>query len=246
MSKTASLNMSHRVAIVTGANTGIGLVTARELASAGTRVFVACRSLANAQSAVQQIQATTGNSTVEALQLDLGDFASIRACAGNFLARDLPLLERMQASAPARIVTVASRAHTRSAGLNWDACQQTTQSRLAIKEYADSKLANVLFSAELARRLSGTGVNTYALHPGVVASDIWRRIPWPFNALIKRGMITTEEGAETSLFCATATQLGAETGMYYDKSAVRAPSALGQNLNLAKELWQRSQEWAQI
>jgi retinol dehydrogenase 12 len=284
MSKTASLNMSHRVAIVTGANTGIGLVTARELAAAGAQVFVACRSLANAQSAVQQIQAATGNLLVEALPLDLGDFASVRTCARNFLARDLPLhllinnaglagqrgltqsgfelafgvnhlghflltnllLERMQASAPARIVTVASRAHTRSAGLNWGACQQTTQSRLAIKEYADSKLANVLFSAELARRLTGTGVNTYALHPGVVASDIWRKIPWPFNALIKRGMITTEEGAETSLFCATATQLGAETGLYYDKSAVRTPSALGQDLSLAKELWQRSQAWTKL
>lgn len=273
--------MHDRVALVTGANTGIGLVTARELAREGAHVFIACRAVANAQAAVKHIEEATGSKRVEALTLDLGDFASIRRCAAEFLARDLPLhllinnaglagqrgitasgfelafgvnhlghfllthllLERLRRSAPARIVTVASRAHTRSSGLDWDACQKATRTRLAIKEYADSKLANVLFSAELARQIHGTGVSTYALHPGVVASDIWRSIPWPLNVLIKKRMISTEEGAKTSLFCATAPQLSAESGLYYDKCALRAPSALGQDLSLASELWRRSKNW---
>ena len=161
---------------------------------------------------------------------------------GHFLLTNL-LLDRMRESAPARIVTVASRAHTRSNGLDWDACQKKTRTRLALKEYSDSKLANVLFSAELARLLEGTGVNTYALHPGVVASDIWRSVPWPFSVLIKKRMITTEEGVRTSLYCATAPQLSAESGLYYDKCAVRAVSTLGQDLHLAAELWRRSKSW---
>ncbi len=282
MNQSSTHTLRDRVALVTGANTGIGLVTARELAREGVRVFIACRTLANAQAAVQEIERATGSQRVEALLLDLGDFGSIRRCAAEFLARDLPLhllinnaglagqrgitasgfelafgvnhlghfllthclLDRMRRSAPARIVTVASRAHTRSSGLDWDTCQKSTRTRLAIKEYADSKLANVLFSAELARQLMGSGVSTYALHPGVVASDIWRSIPWPLSVLIKRRMITTDEGARTSLYCATAPQLSTESGLYYDQCAVRAASALGQDLTLACELWRRSERWA--
>ena len=97
---------------------------------------------------------------------------------GHFLLTQL-LLERLRASAPARIVTVASRAHTRTSGIDWDALRQPTRTRTGIHEYAVSKLANVWFSAELGRRLAGSGVHTYALHPGVVASDVWRSVPWP-------------------------------------------------------------------
>jgi retinol dehydrogenase 12 len=276
--------LHNRVAFVTGANTGIGLVTARELARAGARVFIACRTTANADAAIKQIRESTGSSLVESLILDLGNFASIRRCAAEFLVRDLPLhllinnaglagqrgftasgfelafgvnhlghflltnllLERLRASSPARIVTVASRAHTRSRGLDWEACQKTTRTRFAIKEYADSKLANVLFSAELARRIQGSGVTTYALHPGVVASDIWRKVPWPFSSLIKRRMISTDEGAKTSLHCAMAPELSAETGLYYDKCAVRETSVLGRDVKLAAELWQRSEAWTSL
>ena len=80
-----------RVALITGANTGIGLVTARELAARGAHVFIACRSVEKGQAAVDEIRKATGNERVELLALDLGDFASIRACAEQFLSRDLPL-----------------------------------------------------------------------------------------------------------------------------------------------------------
>ena len=281
MSSNETKPLHDRVALITGANTGIGLVTARELARAGAKVFIACRTLANAETAARQIRESSGSNLVEFLILDLGDFASVRRCAADFLARDLPLhllinnaglagqrgfttsgfelafgvnhlghflltnllLERLRASAPARIVTVASRAHTRSGGLNWEACKKPTRTRLAIKEYADSKLANVLFSAELARRLEGSGVTTYALHPGVVASDIWRKVPWPFSSLMKRRMITTDEGAKTSLHCAMAPELSGATGLYYDKCMARQPSAIGQDMALAGERWQRSEAW---
>ena len=281
MSDSLAPDISGRVALVTGANTGIGLVTARELARRGAHVFLACRSASHAQTALDAIRAASGNQKVEALALDLGDFASVRQCANAFLARGLPLhllvnnaglagsrgftasgfelafgvnhmghflltqllLERLKASAPARIVTVASRAHTRTDGIDWNALRQPTRTRTAIHEYAVSKLANVWFSAELGRRLAGSGVTTYALHPGVVASDVWRSVPWPFRSLIKLRMISTEEGAKTSLYCATAPQCAGESGLYYDKCRVRPANSLGQDTALAQELWQRSEAW---
>jgi retinol dehydrogenase 12 len=270
-----------RVALVTGANTGIGLVTARELCARGAHVFIACRSAASGQVAVDSIKAAVAGAQVELLSLDLGDFASIRRCAADFLARGLPLhllinnaglaggkgkttsgfelafgtnhvghflftqllLEQIKTSAPARIVTIASRAHYRATGIDWDAIQQTTQSRTGLAEYGVSKLANVLFSAELARQLAGTGVSTYSLHPGVVASDVWRSVPAPLRWLIKRWMITVEEGALTTLYCATSPAVDSESGLYYDKCKVRTPSVLGQDVALAAELWRRSLDW---
>ncbi|MBM4358509.1 MAG: SDR family oxidoreductase, partial [Deltaproteobacteria bacterium] len=104
------------------------------------------------------------------------------------------------------------------------------------------KLANVLFAAELARRLEGTGVTTYSLHPGVVASDVWRRVPWPFRSLMKLGMITNEEGAQTTLHCATAPALASESGLYYDRSAPKRSSRLARDENLQRLLWERSEE----
>lgn len=273
--------LSGRVALVTGANTGIGLVTARELARQGARLFISCRNAVSAQAAQQQIRADSGNPQVEALQMDLADFASVRACARAFLARDLPLhllvnnaglaglrgltasgfelafgvnhmgpflftqllRERIVASAPARIVTVASRAHVRATGLDWDALRLPTRTRTGIDEYGNSKLANVLFSAELGHRLAGSGVSTYALHPGVVASDIWRAVPWPIRPLMKLRMISTEEGAATSLYCATSPVVAQDTGLYYDKSMPRTPSVMARDTDLAAQLWLRSEAW---
>ena len=273
--------MSGRVALVTGANTGIGLVTARKLASGGAHVFIACRSPERAQPALAHIKAASGNTQVELLPLDLGDFDSVRQCARSFLARSLPLhllvnnagvggargltrsgfelafgvnhlghflltqllLDRIKASAPARIVTVASRAHYRARGLNWEALRKPTRG-LAMAAYSNSKLANVLFSAELGRRLAGSGLTTYSLHPGVVASDIWRRLPWPLRGLIKLGMIGTEEGAATSLYCATSPEVDLETGLYYDQCRAKTPSWAARDQILAADLWRQSEHWA--
>jgi NAD(P)-dependent dehydrogenase (short-subunit alcohol dehydrogenase family) len=161
---------------------------------------------------------------------------------GHFLL-DTLLLERVRSSAPARIVTVASQAHRRVRGVDWDALRAPTRTNTGIAEYGVSKLANVLFSAELARRLEGTGVTTYSLHPGVVASDIWRGVPWPVGRLMKLFMLSNEQGARTTLHCATSEEAGRESGLYYDECAPRAPSALAQDAGLARELWQRSEAW---
>jgi NAD(P)-dependent dehydrogenase (short-subunit alcohol dehydrogenase family) len=161
-------------------------------------------------------------------------------------ALTLALFDRIVASAPARIVNVASKAHYRVGKLDFDALRRPTASLSGFPEYGVSKLCNVLFSAELARRLEGRRVTTYSLHPGVIASDIWRKIPWPARPLVRvvLKMKTPEEGAATSLYCATSPEVAGESGRYYENCRERAPSALAKDEALAKELWEKSVEWA--
>jgi retinol dehydrogenase 12 len=160
---------------------------------------------------------------------------------GPFLLTSL-LLERLRDSAPARIVNVASDAHYGAKGIDYEAARAPTKTRTAMPEYSVSKLANVLHAQELARRLDGSGVSTYALHPGVIASDIWRRVPWPVRPLMKLTMRSPQEGGRTSLHCATSADVGSETGLYYEKAARKDPSKVA-TAQLGGELLRRSEEW---
>jgi retinol dehydrogenase 12 len=153
------------------------------------------------------------------------------------------LLELLAASAPARVVTVASSGHYSASGIDFDAVCRPTRSLTGMAEYSVSKLCNVLFSQELGRRTAGTRVTTYALHPGVIASDIWRRLPWPVRKLMTMGMKSPAEGACTTVHCATAGELAEETGRYYDDCKERRPSEAA-TPELARELWERSAVWA--
>ncbi len=152
------------------------------------------------------------------------------------------LLGRLTDSGPARVVTVSSDAHYSAPGIDFDALRRPARGITGMPAYAVSKLANVLFSAELSRRLAGTGVTTYALHPGVVASDIWRRVPWPVRPLVTRRMLTVDQGAATSLYCATAAELASASGLFYDKCAPRPASAVA-TAELGAALWERSVAW---
>jgi retinol dehydrogenase-12 len=277
-----STSLHGRVALITGANTGIGLVTARELCRLGAHVFIACRSPERAQQAVESIRCA-GGTQPEVLALDLGDFGSIRRCAEQFLAKQLPLsllinnaglagkrgltasgfelafgtnhlghflltkllLPRLRQSGGARIVNVSSKAHYAVKHLDFERLREPTRARTAMPEYQVSKLANVLFSAELARRLANTDIRSYALHPGVVATEVWREVPWPFRSLIKLSMLSVEQGARTTLYCATSPEVAEHSGRYYDDCREKAPSALAQDAQLAGELWQRSEAWTE-
>ena len=118
----------------------------------------------------------------------------------------------------ARVVTVASKAHRQATSIDWAANRQRTATLTGLREYERSKLGNVLFAKELAKR--EPSLRSVSLHPGVVASDIWRRIPWPIRAIYKRFMITNEEGAQTTLHCVNAPVL--ENGGYYGRMSGRA------------------------
>ncbi|MBO0805036.1 MAG: SDR family oxidoreductase [Nocardiopsaceae bacterium] len=160
---------------------------------------------------------------------------------GHFALTQL-LLERLRASGPgARIVNVASRSHYDAPGIDFDALRRRG-SFTGLREYAVSKLCNVLFTQELARRVDPADVSAYAVHPGVVASDIFRRVPWPVRPIIKRRMLTTEQGAKTSVYCALSPAVAGESGLYYDNCRVTEPSKVA-TPELAGLLWKHSAEW---
>lgn len=273
--------MKGKVCIVTGANTGIGKVTAMELARLGAEVALLCRSEERTRPVVEEIKQATGNENVWFAPLDLGSLDSVRSAAKSWLDTDKPihvlvnnaglagqrgltkegfelqfgvnhlghflltnlLLEHLKESAPSRIVNVASRAHYRAkSGIDYDAVRMSTPTVSGFPEYQVSKLANVLFTMELAKRIEGTGVTTYALHPGVVASDVWRRVPWPFRSIMKMFMISNEEGAKTTLHCAISDAVANENGLYYDECKVQSPSRIATE-EAAAELWRRSEKW---
>jgi NAD(P)-dependent dehydrogenase (short-subunit alcohol dehydrogenase family) len=163
---------------------------------------------------------------------------------GPFLLTGL-LLDRLRESAPARIVNVSSIGHYRAAGIDYEAVREPTKSFTGLPEYSVSKLGNVLHAQELARRSEGDGISTYSLHPGAIASDVWRRVPWPVRPLIKRRMGSPAEGARTSLYCATSPEVANESGHYYDDCRRKEPSAVA-TPQLASELWDRSVAWVDL
>ena len=112
-----------------------------------------------------------------------------------------------------------------------------------ISEYRVSKLANVLFNVALARRLDGSGLNTYAAHPGGVATDIYRRVPRPIRSLLTRMMLTPEEGARTQIRLAVDPALTDQTGLYYANERSKQPSPLVGDEEFVDELWARSKAW---
>ncbi|KAM3593616.1 uncharacterized protein V6R79_017240 [Siganus canaliculatus] len=159
---------------------------------------------------------------------------------GHFLLTYL-LLDLIKRSAPARIVTVSSLAHTYgSINLN-DINSEKSYSKNGA--YGQSKLANVLFSRALAKRLEGTGVTTYVLHPGVVQTDLWRHLNGPQQVIIKMARPFTKtsvQGAQTTIYCAVEPSLEHETGRYYSDCAPKKPSSKARNDELGQKLWELS------
>jgi len=153
------------------------------------------------------------------------------------------LLEpRLRASAPARVVVVASRLHEGQRRLELAFLERPGRYR-GLYVYGQSKLANVLFSNELSRRLADAGVISNALHPGDVATSIVRD-----SALLRLGiriaspfLLTPRQGAETSLHCATSQSLAGVTGRYFKRSREARPAAAALDEGTARRLWELSE-----
>jgi len=165
---------------------------------------------------------------------------------GPFLLTRL-LLDRLVASAPARVVNVASTAH-RSArhGMDFDDLQ-SRRGYKGMQAYGRSKLANILFTDELARRLVGTGVTANCLHPGTVATGYARDgDATGFLAfgvkVIKPFILTPEQGARTSVYLASSPDVTDVTGWYFVKCRPRTPSAAARDEAAAARLWSISEE----
>jgi len=159
-----------------------------------------------------------------------------------FLLTNL-LLDRLRASAPARIINVSSDAH-RLAPLDLDDLQSERRYR-GTRVYGKSKLANILFTRELARRLAGTGVTVNCLHPGVVATRFAQnngRLALWVTTLLKPFFLTPEQGADTAIHLATSPEVEGVSGEYFVKRKVRRPSAAALDETTASRLWTISAE----
>jgi NAD(P)-dependent dehydrogenase (short-subunit alcohol dehydrogenase family) len=161
-----------------------------------------------------------------------------------FLLTNL-LLDRIVASAPARIVTVSSRAHLRAA-IDFDDLD-VSHGYQAMDAYGRSKLANVLFTRELARRLEGTGVTANCLHPGVVRSDFGSSgdlggmmgVGW---AVMQPFLLSPKQGADTSIHLASSPDVAAISGEYFDRRRVARTSTRARDVAAAERLWRISAE----
>jgi NAD(P)-dependent dehydrogenase (short-subunit alcohol dehydrogenase family) len=155
------------------------------------------------------------------------------------------LRERLAASAPARIVSTASAAHA-AARLDLDDLQCAT-GYSGWKAYARSKLCNILFTRELARRLAGTGVTANCLHPGFVASRFGDEAGgWTSRlfGLAKSFAISPEEGADTIVHLVCAPEVASVSGDYFAKRRIRTPSPAARDDNAARALWSASEALA--
>jgi len=275
-----------KVCIVTGATSGIGLVTAETLATKGARVILVGRNRARANEALARIKRRVAGAAIESEIADLSRLDEIRSLGTRlaalpridvlinnagalfrrrqttpdgfertfalnhmayFVLTDL-LRDRLIKSAPARIVNVASEAH-RGAMLDFDDLQSEHNYR-GLAAYGRSKLCNILFTRELARRLQGTGVTANCLHPGFVASRFGDDNGGLFRigiGIAKRLLaISLQDGAATSIYLASAPEVEGRTGLYFDKCKPATPSAAAQDDTVAQELWLRSARIAGI
>ncbi|XP_054621178.1 retinol dehydrogenase 12, like isoform X1 [Dunckerocampus dactyliophorus] len=159
---------------------------------------------------------------------------------GHFLLTYL-LLDLIKRSAPARIINVSSMIHSWGSINLEDINSEKSYDKQ--KAYAQSKLANVLFTRSLAQRLQGTGVTAYSLHPGVVQTDLWRHLSGPQRFLMKFASPFTKssaQGAQTTIYCAVEPALENESGGYYSDCAPANCSAAGKNDVVAQKLWELS------
>ncbi|MDF2717112.1 MAG: short-chain dehydrogenase/reductase [Paenibacillus sp.] len=274
--------MSRKIALVTGANSGMGLAAATELARRGYHVVMACRSMERGEAARWEAIRQSGAADIELMQCDLGSLRGIRQFAEQFLARrdtldvlinnagvitikrhttldnfeammgvnhlghfllTSLLLPAIKRSPQGRIVVVSSGAH--KAGKIHFGDPHLTQGFNAVKGYAQSKLANVLFVRELAERLKGGTVTVNAVHPGAVATDfgVDRRTGFGRSVykLLRPFFRTPAEGAATTVYLATADEVAGVTGQYFYDSKPAPISALAQDSVSAKKLW----EWSE-
>lgn len=292
------VDLSGRVAIVTGASGGLGAETARALAARGARVTIAARDLAKAENAAEEIRTSTGNSEVDVLGLELTlpdrvresakqwladhdelnlliNNAGVMACPldrtaegwefqfatnhlGHFLFTGL-LVPALVHGAPARIVNLSSAGH-RMSPVVFDDIHYEDRPYDKWESYGQSKTANILFSVALNARLAGKGVSAYAVHPGMIMTELGRHMGQQDleDLMSKRPAGTkmewksVEAGAATSVWAATATELEGQGGRYLEDCGVARPKKTEEDVagyadyavdaEAAERLWRVSEE----
>jgi NAD(P)-dependent dehydrogenase (short-subunit alcohol dehydrogenase family) len=160
-----------------------------------------------------------------------------------FLLTNL-LLDKLKASKAARVVTVSSMAH-RSGKLDFDDLNWEKRKYSRLGAYGASKLANILFTIELARRLAGSHVTANSLHPGVVATNIFSTMGGvggrAFIFLLRPFLLSPANGAKTSVYLASSPEVANVTGKFFDKCREVAPAPAAQDAAAARLLWEISE-----
>jgi NAD(P)-dependent dehydrogenase (short-subunit alcohol dehydrogenase family) len=275
-------HMQGKICLVTGSTSGIGRVTALELAKMGATVVLACRDKSKGETTRDDIKAQNSNASVDMLLADLSSQQSVRQLArdftdrysrldvlvnnagGVFLRRSTTvdglertfavnylapflltnlLLDTLKASAPARVVTVSSGVH-QGAIINFNDLQGEKGYR-GLRAYGQSKLATILFTHELAKRLQGTNVTANCLHPGMVASNFGQGNGPVLSLLIKLALrtgISPEKGAETSVYLASSPEVEGVTGKYFSNCKEVHSSKESYDDAAGQRLWEISAE----
>ena len=275
-------DLSGKIALVTGATAGIGLITAEALAKMGATVVIVSRNEQKCRDVVAQIQANTGNTRVEYIAGDLSAMAQVRSVAAEFLRRydrlhilvnnagafindrqvsadgyemtfalnhlnyfylTQLLQDTLIASVPARIVNVSSDAH-RGGKINFDD-MMSEKSYSGFGVYSMTKLANVLFTNELAQRLEGSGVTANSLHPGFVATNFGKNnggIVGFFMPVVQMFALSPEKGAETSIHLAASPAVEGVTGKYFTKKMPVQPAKAALDIAAQRRLWEVSEK----
>jgi NAD(P)-dependent dehydrogenase (short-subunit alcohol dehydrogenase family) len=154
------------------------------------------------------------------------------------------LLDVLQSTPAARVVNVSSEAH-RSAKMLWDDVQFEKTRYRSMKAYGQSKLANVLFTYELARRLEGTGVTANCLHPGVIGSGFGHTYGGALSVLLKVArpfLLSAEEGARTSVYLASSPEVAGVTGKYFSKCKPVPSNTVSYDVPSQQKLWSLSEQ----
>lgn len=278
--------MQHKTVIVTGANAGIGRVTALELAKTGAHVIMVCRDKERGAAAQQAIVQQSGNNKVDLLLADLSVQSDIQQLSqtihdrydhldvlvnnagvlfmsrqttvdglertfalnhmGYFLLTNL-LLDLLKTNAPSRIINVSSEAH-RGAQLNFADLQNARGFYMGFDVYGQSKLANIYFTYELARRLEGTGVTVNTLHPGFVATNFAKNngLLYRLGMLLVRPLaVNDRKGAETQIYLASSPEVEGITGKYFNKKKAVPSSQVSYDVAAAQKLWSISETLGQ-
>ena len=285
MAASSISSLHGKTALVTGASSGIGLVTARELARRGARVVLVARNPDKAERARAAIQFAVPEAHLEVRLTDLSLLANVRNLAAD-MQRDhsqldilvnnagimpgpltvteeghelswatnhlavfaltnllLPLLSEAQTG---RVVTVASEAHWLGEIEPLQEARNNPDKYSWLTAYADSKLANILFTNELAHRLELTNITANCLHPGLVDTGLVHPgSSWGMKALwwpAKPFMISPEKGARTSLYLATAPEVARVSGAYFKNLRPGRCSSRSQSRTEAARLWRISEE----
>jgi len=276
--------MAGKVAVITGATSGIGQVAAEALVRSGARLVLVARDRRRAERTLARLAAIAPGTRHGLHLADLSRMGEVRRVAGEIAAAEprIDLLinnagalfgrrevtqeglertfatnhmayfllteglrERLLQSAPARIVNTASEAHRR-AGLDFSDLQSTRRYS-GFRVYCRSKLANILHTRELARRLAGTGVSANCLHPGFVATRFGDRSGGLFGPLIriaKLGALSPAEGARTLVYLASAPEVADASGGYFHLCRQIEPSPAARDDEAARRLWTESERLA--